>query len=504
MSNLTPLTERLNFMNLNAAALSRLQELKSIVMAVLPAGLELFYQKVRSVPDTAKFFANEEMVRHAKGKQHGHWDFITNGKLDASYVTAVTHVGQIHAKIGLEPRWYIPGYALVLEHLMNAVLDERWQKSRFSRGGVPLQQVKEELAALMKVTFLDMEMSVSVYHDASEKARMAAETEAKESAEAVVGAVSNAMSALADGDLTHRIGDNIPPAYAKLRLDFNTALERLASTLSSIQHASSFINNGIEELSLAADDMARRTEQQAASLLQTTTALGELTEAVKRTASGAAQANVAVGEANAGANNSRSVVGEAGTAMGQIEASSREIGQIIGLIDDIAFQTNLLALNAGVEAARAGEAGRGFAVVASEVRALAQRSAEAAKAIKGLISTSSGQVKQGVELVRRTGQALEAIGTNVAQIEGLISGIAGSAQHQSNGLEQVNEAVGQMNQTVQQNAAMVEETTAAVHSLRSEMDGLTNSIAAFRITRQGGEPGFNRLPAPAKRRELAH
>ena len=247
--------------------------------------------------------------------------------------------------------------------------------------------------------------------------------------------------------------------------------------------------------------MSCRTEQQAAALLQTTTTLNELVEAVKRTAEGAAQVNEAVSAAYTGATNSRAVVGEAGAAMGQIEGSSREIGQIIGLIDDIAFQTNLLALNAGVEAARAGDAGRGFAVVASEVRALAQRSADAAKAIKGLISTSGAQVAQGVELVRKTGLTLDTIGGNVAQIEGLVSGIASAARNQSGGLAQVSEAVNQMNQAVQQNAAMVEETTAAVHSLKGEIDGLNSSIAAFKITRGAAE--FNRFPTPAKRRAYA-
>ena len=237
-------------------------------------------------------------------------------------------------------------------------------------------------------------------------------------------------------------------------------------------------------------------------MLETTTALTELTEGVKRTASGAAQAHVAVGAANSGAANSRSVVTEAGDAMNKIEASSQEISQIIGLIDDIAFQTNLLALNAGVEAARAGDAGRGFAVVASEVRALAQRSAEAAKAIKSLISTSSSQVVQGVELVRKTGTSLESIGTNVAQIEGLVSGIARAAQHQSGGLNQVSEVVSQMNMVVQQNAAMVEEASAAVHSLKSEINELNRSISTFKITRTS-QSAPRAVPASKLRRLAA-
>ena len=503
MSNLKNLNERLNFMQISTGVEGRLRNIKAIVMDALPGALEAFYARLREVPETMRFFPSEDMIRHAKGKQHGHWDRITNGRLDETYADAVTHVGEVHARIGLEPRWYIGGYTFVLEQMLHAVVAARWPKSRFGRKAGTEKQLAEEVSALVKATFLDMDMTISVYLEASERQRLEAESKARRSAEAVVVAMGDALAALAAGDLTHRIGDGMPAEYGQLRMDFNAAQERLAGTLSGIQTSSRVIGSSIEELAQASDDMSRRTEQQAAALLETTTALNELAGAVTRTAEGAAQVSGAVSAANNGAVNSRSVVTEAGAAMGQIEGSSREIGQIIGLIDDIAFQTNLLALNAGVEAARAGDAGRGFAVVASEVRALAQRSADAAKAIKGLISTSSSQVAQGVELVRKTGLTLDTIGTNVAQIEGLVSGIANAARNQSGGLSQVNEAVGQMNQAVQQNAAMVEETTAAVHSLRGEIDGLTRSIAAFKIGRGGAAVDINRLPVPSKRRIAA-
>src|SRR5690606_34028447 len=222
----------------------------------------------------------------------------------------------------------------------------------------------------------------------------------------------------------------------------------------------------------------------------------EITATVNRTADGARQASRAVQTARNDAEASGVVVSDAVAAMTAIEQSSNQIGAIIGVIDEIAFQTNLLALNAGVEAARAGDAGRGFAVVASEVRALAQRSAEAAKEIKTLITASGRQVEQGVNLVGQTGQALGRIVAGVAEIDGLMSEISASAQEQATGLQQVNTPVNQMDQVTQQNAAMVEESTAASHSLAQEADVLAASVAHFKVDQSKGAQAAP-LRAPA-------
>ncbi|MCL6507424.1 MAG: chemotaxis protein, partial [Bryobacteraceae bacterium] len=238
----------------------------------------------------------------------------------------------------------------------------------------------------------------------------------------------------------------------------------------------------------------RRTEQQAASLEETAAALDEITATVQRSAAGAKKASDAASEARADANKSGEVVREAVAAMGAIEGSSRQITQIIGVIDEIAFQTNLLALNAGVEAARAGDAGRGFAVVAQEVRGLAQRSAEAAKEIKTLIATSTAQVERGVKLVGHTGEALADIVAKVGAIDGLISEIASSSDEQAQGLAQVNVAVNQMDQVTQQNAAMVEEANAAAASLSNESHELTRLVCQFQ-TRDNARQGASRRRA---------
>ena len=298
---------------------------------------------------------------------------------------------------------------------------------------------------------------------------------------AVVGSLAQGLEHLSDGDLVFRLEAAFAPEYEKLRADFNLTAGKLRDTMSVVASTADAIRSGTAEVSAAADDLARRTEQQAASLEETAAALDEITATVRKTSEGARHARDVVASAKQGAEHSGAVVERAVTAMSAIESSSRQIGQIIGVIDEIAFQTNLLALNAGVEAARAGEAGRGFAVVASEVRALAQRSAEAAKEIKALISTSAGQVSAGVALVGETGTALDKIVAQVGEINGIVRDIAASAGEQATGLDQVNTAINSMDQVTQQNAAMVEETTAAAKSVAGETDHLAQLVGQFQV-----------------------
>jgi methyl-accepting chemotaxis protein len=315
-----------------------------------------------------------------------------------------------------------------------------------------------------------------------ERQRVEAEraTAAKEQ-EFVVNSVAAGLEKLSSGDLVFRLTTTFAGDYEKLRGDFNAAMEKLQETMKAIATNTQGVRSGTEEITQASDDLSRRTEQQAASLEQTAAALDQITATVLKTAEGAGEARNAVSAAKADAERSGDVVRQTVVAMDGIEASSRQISNIIGVIDEIAFQTNLLALNAGVEAARAGDAGRGFAVVATEVRALAQRSADAAKEIKALISTSTQQVDQGVKLVGETGTALGRIVEQVARLNVLVSDIAASAQEQATGLHQVNTAVNQMDQVTQQNAAMVEQSTAASHGLSGEAQELTRLVGQFHI-----------------------
>ncbi len=321
-----------------------------------------------------------------------------------------------------------------------------------------------------------MTRAMEVFRDNGEAIQAAGKAQ-----EQVVGALGTGLARVAISDLSHRINDPFPADYEGLRLDYNRAMDAVGAALTVVSDASSGINNGASDIRQASDDLSQRTEQQAASLEETAAAMDEITGTVRETAAGAIRANAVVGEARTEAEQSGDVVRRAVEAMSGIERASAEISEIISVIDGIAFQTNLLALNAGVEAARAGDAGRGFAVVASEVRALAQRSADAAKDVKAKIMASSEQVEAGVELVSETGKALQRIIGRISEISVLVGTIAASAEQQATGLQQVNTAVSEMDGVTQQNAAMVEEATAAARSLAEEADHLAREVSRFTL-----------------------
>ncbi|MBP2234727.1 methyl-accepting chemotaxis protein [Sinorhizobium kostiense] len=343
--------------------------------------------------------------------------------------------------------------------------------------------------------------------EASERSALAEQTDT------AVKQLAEALQGLANGDLTRHIATPFIPSLDRLRTDFNQAVEKLRGAMQKVAENASAIASGAQEIRSASDDLAKRTENQAASVEETAAALEEITTTVSDSSSRAQEAGKLVRQTKENAEHSGRVVRNAVDAMGKIEASATEIGNIIGVIDEIAFQTNLLALNAGVEAARAGDAGKGFAVVAQEVRELAQRSAKAAKEIKELINTSNDHVKNGVSLVGETGTALQEIVVQVQQVDGNVIAIVEASKEQATGLKEINASVNAMDQGTQQNAAMVEQSTAAAHSLACEAEALFQLLAQFNIgtqpaTRSNRRPqvaaaAATSRPAPSPARQLS-
>jgi len=474
------LDQRLSFMRFDHRARAALQAAKPTLDEAIPPALDGFYEQLRNFAETRGLFSGGR-GESAQARQVAHWKRMLSGDQGADYLQAVERIGQSNAKAGLEPRWSIGGYALVLDKLIHAVLGKRAKGGLF--GGKADEGVADQVAALSKAVFLDMDLALSAYFKVllEERDRLEAERQASEAQQAAaVAALGVALSKLAAGDLSARVEGVLSPEFESLKIDFDHAASALDKAMGAVSRGASSIRSGSDDIARAADDMAQRTEQQASTLQQTAAAVEQLTATVARTAKGAKEVSARVGEAAADAQASGAVVTRAAEAMTQIESSSAKVSQILGVIDEIAFQTNLLALNAGVEAARAGDAGRGFAVVAQEVRALAQRSADAAKEIKTLIADSSRQVGEGVDLVGQTGAALRGIVEKVGAIDGLVDEIAASANEQASALGQVNVAVTQLDQVTQRNSAMVQQSTQATHALRAEAADLSNHVGGFR------------------------
>ena len=477
------LSGRLDFIGLDADARSALKKLQPVIHAAAGAALTSFYEKAKADPVAGRAFADE---RHAtiRALQARHWAMIAAAEFSDGYAATMREIGQANGRIGLEPRWVIGGYALVLERIIAAIVKDQWptflQMSRARPDEVALT-----LSSVVKAALLDIDLGMSVYLETLDELRRRAEEAGRDALlkerTLVAQSLGVGLAKLAGKDLTYRLNGDIPEAYCELQSDFNAAIEQLDGAMQSVNGAVEAIESGAQEIGSAADDLAERTKRQAASLEETAAALDQITATVRKSAEGASHARSVVAVADQDAKKSALVVRQAVESMDAIAKSAQQINQIIGVIDEIAFQTNLLALNAGVEAARAGAAGKGFAVVASEVRALAQRSAEAAKDIKRLISASSAQVENGVKLVAETGAALERIAGQVAEISGVVADIAAGAKDQAAGLQQVNTAINRMDQATQQNAAMVEQSTAAGRALSDETDRLAGLVSAFAI-----------------------
>lgn len=441
----------------------------SALNKVGPGTLDKFYALIATTPQLSRKFSTPQQMAQARQAQMDHWRTLFSGKLNAGYADRAHQIGLVHSRIGLEPRWYVGGYARVLSDVIQAVVEQS------PLGRLPgMKALSRRLAALSRAALLDMELAISSYFDAESAARTKA-----------VAMMGNALSGLAKGDLTVSLSD-LPPEYAQLASDFNDTVQQLNGTMGAVAHGAEHIHGGAGEIRAASDDFAVRTERQAASLEQTAAAMNQITGIVQESASQTREINQSIDILRKDVSEGSSVVHSAVDAMDNIHKSSQEISQIVDVIEGIAFQTNLLALNAGVEAARAGDAGQGFAVVASEVRALAQRASDAAQGIKSLIGNSGAQVEKGVELVGRAGEVLTDMSGKIGDIGETMQGLTKYATSQAETLAEINVAVNDMDRMTQQNAAMIEQSNAASRSLAAEADTLSGLIEGFRF-RTGGE-----------------
>jgi len=462
------MTTRLSFMKFAPGQRELLAGMKQLLGRLIPSALDRFYEQVRATPATSRFFRDQQHMRTAQSAQEQHWSRIARGNFDQDFMAGVRRIGSVHARIGLEPRWYIGAYALVLEQLVQGIGRDFGVRRRVQqRLGGPSQA--DLTAALLKAALLDMELSVSIYFEQCEVERNQA-----------VEALTHALRTLAMGDLTAQLA-NLPESFASIQGDFNSAVLQLRELVAEVSTGAGQIQIGSSEIAQAAEDLARRTESTAASLEQTGAAVGQMTDRLRAASQAAEQTVKRADEAGKTVASGRLVAGEAVQAMGAVSDSATGIDSVIEGLDKIAFQTRVLAMNAAVEAGRAGEAGRGFAVVADLVSALAMRAEEEAKRARSQLTTTQAEIAQAVKAVENVDGELAKISTDVGAVHQLLSSIASDNQAQSAAITEINSAVGFMDQATQQNAAMVEQASAAARTLAGEVTKLNAKTGQFTV-----------------------
>jgi methyl-accepting chemotaxis protein len=428
---------RLSFMGMDDTQRATLASLQPLVKSLIGGALDRFYSVARATPQTKAFFADENQMMKAKKAQEAHWLRIARGQFDEEFDTSVHRIGSVHARIGLAPRWYVGAYALVLEELIRGIGRRSTPLRRFL-GLFREASDAEASIAITKAALIDMEMSISIYFEQLQVEQ-----------------------------------DKAGKALAEREAELNILLGVIAESAEGIRTGSS-------EITQASEDLARRTEGNAASLEETSAALVQIDGRLKATSQSSTQTVARADQAIATVNGGRATAEEAVQAMGRVSDSAKGIDSVIEGLDKIAFQTRVLAMNAAVEAGRAGDAGRGFAVVADLVSALAMRAEEEAKRARDQLTLTQTDIVTAVQAVQKVDGALANISSDVDEVHKLLGTMADDASAQSTAITQISAAIGAMDQSTQQNAAMVEQTSAAARNLTAEVTALADQAAMFK------------------------
>ena len=478
--------DRLRFAGLDGEQCDLVRRYRAMLQPSVDTGLRDLFQRYQSFPDAARNFASERQVERLHDLQSSHWDVLTDARFDSLYAERVKVLSDAEGRMNLDPRWHVAGHAVVLEHLVGGLVEELNGRSLMPGSRKRAQEVGDLIAALIRLVMVDVEIAVSLRFNELRVAhhRQLADQRQADQAEAVA-VFADVISALSDRDLTARVADDVPDVYAGLAAELNAALEGMRGVIETHAERSRTAEAAAARLAEGARELACNSGDNSRQLGETASTLGDIAEGVRRNAGLTRSAQQAVATTRGSVEESGTVVSQAISAMTDIETSAEKIGQIIGVIDEIAFQTNLLALNAGIEAARAGDSGRGFAgVVAQEVRALAGRSADAAREIKSLVNGTKVQVDAGVKMVGRTQAAIASIVRQVGDINAAITDIANETGEYAKGLEQVTGEIGLLGERAAADAETAARAGEGADDLQSVIVELGQAIRAFRIERQ--------------------
>jgi methyl-accepting chemotaxis protein len=476
---------RLRFAGLDEPSATLVRDHRNLLMPHLKSALRDLFHRFQSFPDASRHFETEAQLERLHDLNRSHWEVLTDARFDALYAERVKVLTDAERRMNLDPRWHIAGHAVILEHFLSGLIDEFWPKSMFRNAAARRKKLAELVTAVLRTALVDLEIAVSLRFNELRLSQQQLLGATRDSHAAEMKRCISGLSArLAEKDLTGHGLDDLPDEYADALAGLDQAIAALRSDLTGAGERAGIAQRHAERIALSSATIADGASRSANHGRGLTAELGALGAKAGRSAEGAKLAEQAATKARMAAAASGEVVSQAISAMSDIERSAERIGQIIGVIDDIAFQTNLLALNAGIEAARAGESGRGFAVVAQEVRALAQRSADAAREIKQLVSTTKSQVDGGVQMVARTQDAMGGIVDQVSAINEMIASIVVDTGDTVAGLNQVAQGISSLGADLGTLEASAADNRAVAGDLQSVILELGETIREFRLEKQ--------------------
>ena len=491
---------RLRFAGLDEPVAALVRDNRNLLLPHLKSALRDLFHRFQSFPEASRHFETEAQLERLHDLSRSHWEVLTDARFDALYAERVKVLADAERRMGLDPRWHIAGHAVILEHFLSGLIDEFWPKSLFRNAAARRRALADLVTGVLRTALVDLEIAVSLRFNELRLSQQQALAAARAShGDDMRCLVSGLAARLAEKDLADHGQDGVPEDCADAFAALDAALAALRSSLAGAGERAGRAEGHAGRIALSSAAIADGASKSARESRAAMAGLREIEAKAGRSAEGARQAERAAATARQAALASGEVVSEAISAMSDIERSAERIGQIIGVIDDIAFQTNLLALNAGIEAARAGESGRGFAVVAQEVRALAQRSADAAREIKQLVTTTKSQVDGGVRTVARTQDAIGGIVAQVSAINEMIAAIVVDTEETAAGLGQAAQDVSSLGADLDSLEAGAAETRGMAADLHTVILELGETIREFRLekVRDRASPQPAAKPVPA-------
>ena len=488
------LRDRLRFAALDGDQCDLLRRHRPELQPHLKEGLRDLFQRFQTSPDAARNFTSERQVERLHDLLSSHWDVLTDARFDALYAERVKVLSDNESRMGLDPRWHVAGHGIVLEHLLSGIIGEMPAGGLLPGNKKRSREMADLASAVVRLVMVDVEIAVSLRFNELRVRhhRELAEQRQRERAEACA-VFGDVIQALSVRDLTARVPEDVPDAYRDLATALNGAMEDLQAVAIAFEAGTSTADAATSEFARGARSYADRASEQSDDLRTAGGRLQEIATQMRQGAGETKSAELAAAATRKSVEDSGRIVGQAISAMSDIETSAEQIGEIIGAIDEIAFQTNLLALNAGIEAARAGDSGRGFAVVAQEVRALAQRSADAARQIKALVATTKSQVDAGVDMVARTQDAIGSIVIQVTDINDSVASIARQAEGNVSDLDAVCGTVSALGARASDTAEMALRSAEGTGDLHAVILELGQTIRQFHVQRQQ-QPGYRPRP----------